>query len=165
MAAVDAHVATHLLTQVLGRGGLLSGKTRIIATHHPNAIAAADRVAVLESGRLVEFGSYASLTGRPTSRLNAFLKSEELKKRLLSESEGISESVPASAPVASLCESVIRRRYRTSTDSTRPTSIVGPGDLAECMLPLPSRSLIFQFLICYSFCFSNSNGRICRIRS
>ncbi|VUZ42505.1 unnamed protein product, partial [Hymenolepis diminuta] len=131
LAAVDAHVATHLLTQVFGRGGLLSDKTRIIATHHPNAIAAADRVAVLESGRLVEFGSYANLTGRPTSRLNAFLKSEELKKRLLSESEGVSESVAASAPVASLCETVIRRRYRTSTDSTRPTSIVGPGDLAE----------------------------------
>ncbi|KAM3178202.1 hypothetical protein ACTXT7_003008 [Hymenolepis weldensis] len=131
LAAVDAHVATHLLTHVFGRGGLLSGKTRIIATHHPNAIAAADRVAVLESGRLVEFGSYASLTGRPTSRLNAFLKSEELKKRLLSESEGVSEFVSASAPVTSPCETVIRRRYRTSTDSTRPISIVGPGDLAE----------------------------------
>ncbi|VDO01653.1 unnamed protein product, partial [Rodentolepis nana] len=124
LAAVDAHVATHLLTHVFGRGGLLCGKTRIIATHHPIAIAAADRVAVLESGRLVEFGSYASLTGR-TSRLNDFLKSEELKKRLLSESEAVSESVAAPT------EKLVCRRRGTSTDSARPNVMVVPCDLTE----------------------------------
>ncbi|VDK42673.1 unnamed protein product [Taenia asiatica] len=108
LAAVDTHVASHLLKHVLGRSGLLAGRTRIIATHHPSAIAASDRVAVLDSGRLVEYGSYASLRRRSTSHLNAFLRSEELRQRLMSESEAASESRSPSAAAMGPETSVVK---------------------------------------------------------
>ncbi|KAL5968006.1 Canalicular multispecific organic anion transporter 2 [Taenia solium] len=136
LAAVDTHVASHLLKHVLGRSGLLAGRTRIIATHHPSAIAASDRVAVLDSGRLVEYGSYASLRRRSTSHLNAFLRSEELRQRLMSESEAASESRPPSAATMGPETSVVsshRRRRQTSTES-HPSSYIPPGDLAELAL-------------------------------
>ncbi|VDM26513.1 unnamed protein product, partial [Hydatigera taeniaeformis] len=135
LAAVDTHVASHLLKHVLGRGGLLGGRTRIIATHHPSAIAASDRVIVLDSGRLVEYGSYASLSRRHTSHLNAFLHSEELRQRLMSESEVASESRPPSAAAAASEISVpsSHRRRRTSTES-HPSSYVPPSDLADLAL-------------------------------
>lgn len=133
LSAVDTHVASHLLKHVLGRGGLLAGRTRIIATHHPSAIAASDRVAVLDSGRLIEYGSYASLSRRSTSHLNAFLRSEELRQRLISESEAASESRPppsaAMGPEISVVSS--HRRRRTSTES-HPSSYIPPGDFAKC---------------------------------
>ncbi|VDL97758.1 unnamed protein product [Schistocephalus solidus] len=80
LAAVDAEVASHLLREVLGRHGLLAKKTRIIATHHPKLIQNADRIAMLEAGRLVEYGTYSKLTQSCNSRLNVFLISREAEE-------------------------------------------------------------------------------------
>lgn len=128
LAAVDAHVASHLLSEVFGRGGLLGGRTRLMATHHPSAIAAADRVAVLEGGRLVEFGSYVGLTGRPTSRLNAFLRSKELRERLLSEESATTTATEAVIAAATAMPDTMVRRRRTLTGSISSSAAV-PGDL------------------------------------
>ncbi|CUT98873.1 multidrug resistance associated protein 1 [Echinococcus multilocularis] len=130
LAAVDTHVASHLLKHVLGRGGLLSGRTRIMATHNPSAIAASDRVAVLDSGRLVEYGSYSTLIRRPASHLNAFLRSEELRQRI-SEREAASESAAAAEVETSVVSSF--RRRRTSTES-HAGSYAPASDLAELTL-------------------------------
>lgn len=131
LAAVDAHVASHLLANVFGHHGLLAGRTRIIATHHPNAIAAADRVAVLDAGRLVEYGTYASLTGRPTSHLNAFLRSEELRKRLLSQmSEAESEAMSVTVSMAS--DSLQKGKRSRTTTETRQNPDVLSGDIVQC---------------------------------
>ena len=143
LAAVDAHVASHLLAKVFGRHGLLAGRTRIMATHHPSAIACADRVAVLDAGRLVEYGTYASLTGRPTSHLNAFLRSEELRKRLMSQmSEAESESRSASVVPGK------GRRSRTSTVTQR-----NPVD------GLPSERMRREFLGFITTSLGDAEGR------
>uniref|UniRef100_A0A5K3EWX4 ABC-type glutathione-S-conjugate transporter n=1 Tax=Mesocestoides corti TaxID=53468 RepID=A0A5K3EWX4_MESCO len=129
LAAVDAHVANHLLTHVIGRRGLLASKTRIIATHHPNAIAEADRVALLEGGRLVEYGTYTKLTAMKNSQLNIFLRSKELRKRLLSEQVD-SDQVPS----RSLERSLSSLRTRTPSESYQTPHDAIPGDFAEPFL-------------------------------
>ncbi|VDL99366.1 unnamed protein product [Schistocephalus solidus] len=80
LAAIDAEVASHLLREVLGRHGLLAKKTRIIAAHHPKLIQNADQIAMLEAGRLVEYGTYSKLTQSRNSRLNVFLISREAEE-------------------------------------------------------------------------------------
>ncbi|KAL7053956.1 hypothetical protein AAHC03_026665 [Spirometra sp. Aus1] len=95
LAAVDAEVAGHLLREVLGRQGLLAKKTRIIATHNPKLIQYADRVAMIEAGRLMEYGTYSKLTQSRNSRLNVFLISRETEEA----EEGLGVATP-NAPVA-----------------------------------------------------------------
>ena len=54
LSAVDSHVATHIYEQCIN--GILSGKTRIIATHHIKYLTNADLVIVVDQGRIVEAG-------------------------------------------------------------------------------------------------------------
>ncbi|KAH0594293.1 hypothetical protein MHUMG1_08132 [Metarhizium humberi] len=54
LAAVDQHVARHLVDNVLGRHGLLQGRTRIVVTNSEAALAESDAVVLLQSGRIAE---------------------------------------------------------------------------------------------------------------
>ncbi|EFY88409.1 ATP-binding cassette transporter protein [Metarhizium acridum CQMa 102] len=58
-AAVDQHVARHLVDNVLGRHGLLQGRTRIVVTNSEAAMAESDAVVLLQSGRIAERGTGA----------------------------------------------------------------------------------------------------------
>ncbi|MFF5253978.1 ABC transporter ATP-binding protein [Streptomyces leeuwenhoekii] len=49
------------------------GRTTIVIAHRPATIRRADRIAVLEGGRIVEEGTWEDLTGRPDSALNRSL--------------------------------------------------------------------------------------------
>ncbi len=50
------------------------GRTTIVIAHRPATIRRADRVAVLESGRIAEEGTWQALTARPDSALNRVLR-------------------------------------------------------------------------------------------
>ncbi|WP_029383563.1 ATP-binding cassette domain-containing protein, partial [Streptomyces leeuwenhoekii] len=52
------------------------GRTTIVIAHRPATIRRADRIAVLEGGRIVEEGTWEDLTGRPDSALNRSLTTE-----------------------------------------------------------------------------------------
>ena len=58
LSAVDQHVGRHLIEHVLGPKGLLSGKTRILATNSIPVLMEADHITLLKEGRIVESGSY-----------------------------------------------------------------------------------------------------------
>ena len=64
LSAVDQHVGRHLIDNVLGPRGLLSGKTRILATNAISVLAEANFVTLLRDGRIVEEGTYHELITR-----------------------------------------------------------------------------------------------------
>ncbi|KAL7752385.1 hypothetical protein RI367_001919 [Sorochytrium milnesiophthora] len=61
LSAVDAHVDKHIFTQVIGKNGLLAGKTVILVTHGVHHLPQCDRVVLLRGGAVAEQGTYAEL--------------------------------------------------------------------------------------------------------
>lgn len=75
LAAVDEHVQSHLIRNVVGQNGLLSGKTRILATNTVGVLKQADHVIWLDDGHLVEEGKYDDLmksNGRLTKLVDEY---------------------------------------------------------------------------------------------
>ena len=61
LSAVDVHVGRHIFDRVLGPGGLLDGKTRLLVTHDISVLPRVDRIVVLKDGAVSETGSYEEL--------------------------------------------------------------------------------------------------------
>uniref|UniRef100_A0A4X2LYS7 ATP binding cassette subfamily C member 3 n=1 Tax=Vombatus ursinus TaxID=29139 RepID=A0A4X2LYS7_VOMUR len=61
LSAVDSHVAKHIFDHVIGPGGVLGGKTRILVTHGVSFLSQADLIIVLGDGRVSEAGSFSAL--------------------------------------------------------------------------------------------------------
>lgn len=61
LAAVDEHVQSHLIRNVVGNNGLLSGKTRILATNTVGVLKQADHLIWLDDGHMIEEGKYDDL--------------------------------------------------------------------------------------------------------
>lgn len=61
LSAVDQHVGRHLINNVLGPGGLLSGKTRILATNAITVLKEADYMYLIREGSILEKGTYQQL--------------------------------------------------------------------------------------------------------
>ncbi|ERF69196.1 hypothetical protein EPUS_01153 [Endocarpon pusillum Z07020] len=88
LSAVDQHVGRHLINRVLGPNGLLSGKTRILATNSINVLREADFICLLRDQRILEKGTYDQLMAMKGEIAN-------LIKTSSSEEEG--SSSPSSA--------------------------------------------------------------------
>lgn len=69
LAAVDEHVAKHLIEHVLGPHGLLHTKTKILATNKISVLSIADSITLLENGEIVEHGTYEEVTSNENSAL------------------------------------------------------------------------------------------------
>ncbi|OJD26430.1 hypothetical protein ACJ73_02192 [Blastomyces percursus] len=61
LSAVDQHVGRHIINRVLGRNGVLAGKTRILATNAITVLKEADFIALLRNGTIIEKGTYEQL--------------------------------------------------------------------------------------------------------
>ncbi|KAM6442960.1 ATP-binding cassette sub-family C member 2 isoform 1-T1 [Liasis olivaceus] len=61
LSAVDSLVGRHIFEKVLGPEGLLQKKTRILVTHSLSFLAQVDDIVVLETGTVMECGSYSTL--------------------------------------------------------------------------------------------------------
>ncbi|EEH23283.2 hypothetical protein PABG_05494 [Paracoccidioides brasiliensis Pb03] len=61
LSAVDQHVGRHIINRVLGRNGILSTKTRILATNSIPVLKEADFIALLRNGTIIEKGTYEQL--------------------------------------------------------------------------------------------------------
>jgi molybdate transport system ATP-binding protein len=73
LAALDASTRTHVRREMKRHLESFDG-IRVVVTHDPvEAAALADRVVVLEAGRVVQVGSQAEITARPRSRYVADL--------------------------------------------------------------------------------------------
>ncbi|KAI1006708.1 Metal resistance protein [Podosphaera aphanis] len=61
LSAVDQHVGRHIIENVLGTNGLLSGKTRILATNSTPVLMEADFICLIREGRIIERGTLLQL--------------------------------------------------------------------------------------------------------
>lgn len=61
LSAVDQHVGRHLIDNVLGPNGLLSGRTRILATNSLPVLMEANYIVLLRDSRILERGTYEQL--------------------------------------------------------------------------------------------------------
>ncbi|CAH0022950.1 unnamed protein product [Clonostachys rhizophaga] len=61
LSAVDSHVGKHIMQNVLGPRGLLSTKTRILATNAISVLKQASYITLLKDGRIIEKGTYKQL--------------------------------------------------------------------------------------------------------
>ncbi|KAJ5360376.1 ABC transporter integral membrane type 1 [Penicillium concentricum] len=61
LSAVDQHVGRHIINRVLGKTGLLGGKTRILATNAITVLKEADFIGLLRDKTIIEKGTYEQL--------------------------------------------------------------------------------------------------------
>jgi ATP-binding cassette, subfamily C (CFTR/MRP), member 1 len=61
LSAVDQHVGRHLIDNILGPNGLLSGKARILATNAINVLKDSDYIYLLRDRTILEKGTYQQL--------------------------------------------------------------------------------------------------------
>ncbi|EDV21130.1 uncharacterized protein TRIADDRAFT_30988, partial [Trichoplax adhaerens] len=61
LSAVDAHVGNHIFESVIGNRGILRHKTRIFVTHGLGFLPFVDKVVVVESGEIIESGTFDEL--------------------------------------------------------------------------------------------------------
>ncbi|EFW99233.1 ABC metal ion transporter [Grosmannia clavigera kw1407] len=61
LSAVDSHVGRHLIDNVLGPEGLLSSKTRILATNSIPVLTECNSIYMLRDGKIAEKGTYDQL--------------------------------------------------------------------------------------------------------
>lgn len=61
LSAVDSHVGRHIIDNVLGPRGLLSTKTRILATNAITVLRQASYITLLQDGAIAERGTYNQL--------------------------------------------------------------------------------------------------------
>ncbi|KAG9063024.1 hypothetical protein KI688_004624 [Linnemannia hyalina] len=61
LSAVDAHVDQHLWDRLVGPGGLLKDKTRVLITHGIHHLNETDQILVMKAGEVAETGTYEDL--------------------------------------------------------------------------------------------------------
>lgn len=61
LSAVDSHVGKHIFDNVIGPGGLLQDKTRVLVTHGITYLPKTDYIIVLKEGKISEQGTYQEL--------------------------------------------------------------------------------------------------------
>lgn len=84
LSAVDAHTEAKILGALRGA---LTGRTSIVVSHRLAAVRDADRILVLDEGRIVEEGAHAELIARG-GRYWELLRRQQLEEELEEESAG-----------------------------------------------------------------------------
>lgn len=72
LAAVDEHVAKHLIEHVLGPNGLLKSKTKLLTTNKISVLSVADSITLIENGEVIQHGTYEDISNddnMPLARL------------------------------------------------------------------------------------------------
>lgn len=80
LAAVDEHVQAHLIKNVVGNDGLLSTKTRILATNTVGVLKQSDHVIWLDDGKMEEEGRYDELV-KTNGKLSKLVEEYESSDR------------------------------------------------------------------------------------
>lgn len=105
LAAVDEHVGKHLIKHVLGPEGLLSTKTKILATNKISVLPIANDINLLIDGVIAEKGSFEKVTENPNSALslliNEYGQSEAEKAAEEEQEEFIEETIETNDKIAS----------------------------------------------------------------
>lgn len=103
LSAVDEHVGRHIIDNVLGDTGLLSSKTKVLATNSINVLSHADSIMMLSEGKIVETGKYVDVLaskGPIFKLLNEFGRKKQDSQTLRDESVSGSAAASAAASTA-----------------------------------------------------------------
>ncbi|KAL7747261.1 hypothetical protein RI367_007314 [Sorochytrium milnesiophthora] len=87
LSAVDAHVDKHIFNNVIGKQGMLAGKSVILVTHGVHHLPQCDRVVLLREGRVVEQGTYRQLMDA-RGDVYALVTEYSLKQKAEEDDEG-----------------------------------------------------------------------------
>ncbi|KAG6057778.1 hypothetical protein E4U17_000949 [Claviceps sp. LM77 group G4] len=140
LSAVDSHVGRHIIDNVLGPRGLLSTKTRILATNSIPVVRQASFITMLKDGSIVEKGTYNQLiaskglvadllktaghdssdasgsSSPPSSETSTVVGGESSSSRNKEELEEAAEDVPEMQPIKS--GQVVGKKPRTGSMAT-----------------------------------------------
>ncbi|XP_018496938.2 multidrug resistance-associated protein 1 [Galendromus occidentalis] len=61
LSAVDSHVGLKIFSMIIGKEGILRGKTRLLVTHGVQYLTDVERVVVMKGGRISQSGKFAEL--------------------------------------------------------------------------------------------------------
>jgi ATP-binding cassette subfamily C (CFTR/MRP) protein 1 len=100
LSAVDQHVGRHLIENVLGPNGLLSGKTRILATNSIPVLMEADFIALIRDGKIIERGTYRQLIAMKGDIANLIKTASNQEQSKDSESENGGSSSDSSTIIS-----------------------------------------------------------------
>ena len=128
-SAVDDAVAGTILERLLD--GVLAGRTRIVATHRLDVARRADRVVVLDGGRVVAAGPLAEVAARMPELLPAVTAGESVR----SAPDAAAADEPAEEIVEEPAEQVRQGRVGTAT-YRRYLQVLTPGVLVVALLGL-----------------------------
>ena len=106
LSAVDQHVGRHIINRVLGRGGLLGTKTRILATNALTILKEADFICLLRGGTVLEKGTYAQLMAMKGEIANLIRSSANEEEESSSPSETSKESADSDESLTIVVNSV-----------------------------------------------------------
>ncbi|CAK8671759.1 unnamed protein product [Clavelina lepadiformis] len=112
LSAVDAHVGKNLFDNVLGPGGCLRRKTRILVTHGVSFLPQVDMIVVLVGGKISEIGHYDELLEKNGDF------AEFLRNYANNEEEQVEEDIDGALSVPSSPTSAV-------PDDEDPEAIVG----------------------------------------
>ena len=77
LSAVDAHVSKHIFEKVIGKSGLLQGKTRVWVTNNLSYLSQVDQIIVIDQGIILEQGTYKDLVMNQ-SHLSTLIQVKEI---------------------------------------------------------------------------------------
>ncbi|EFA83154.1 ABC transporter C family protein [Heterostelium album PN500] len=148
LSAVDAHVGKAIFQNVIGKGGFLADKTRLLVTHGVHYLPFVDRIVMMKDGRIAEEGTYEylmSIDGQFSNLMkhhdNAKKEDEQSEESEANEEEAENvdeiieevieekehsdlEDIPISEDQGSSADNENdRQRLITSTSSTSSTNI------------------------------------------
>ncbi len=73
LSAVDVHVSKHIFESIIGKGGLLQGKTRLWVTNNLTYLSQVDQIIVIDQGQVLEQGTYEDLMRKKKSHSQSYL--------------------------------------------------------------------------------------------
>lgn len=78
LSAVDAHVGKHIFDSVIGPNGLLCKKTRLFVTNSLNYLPHFDLIIMLDSGEIIQMGTFDELKARKNPLFMEFISSSAI---------------------------------------------------------------------------------------
>ncbi|KAG8182125.1 hypothetical protein JTE90_002619 [Oedothorax gibbosus] len=104
LSAVDVHVRKALFNDVIGNGGLLRDKTRILVTHDLSVLPDVDLIVSMKDGRIEEMGTYHELMSQ-NGFFTSFVKEHsQVESNYLMQSESLSnEPTPIKVEKTASC--------------------------------------------------------------
>ena len=125
LSAVDEHVGQHIIANVLGKNGLLSTKTIVLATNNIPVLNQADKICMISNGELVEQGS----VGDNIPKIQALLSEFGRSKKDESSSEAASTQGIQSKGLPESADSERIRRGSTRRPALAALTPVQPPEL------------------------------------